>query len=297
MDGSGPFDSNGSLEMTAAEVVKNFRLVQQEVMRRPVIVTRHGKPGMAILPYTEWRDGKASARRKLLAVIDQLDEAYLGLDGAWQISALNRPAELYFGMPRAQIMGVRLGDAFPAIVGTEAEGYLQRAMEQGEEVNFAWKSVLHPDRKITVCAFPLPRDEGGIGVLFKSVPESEALRAELSLEQKRMAAVLCEIPSVAMIDIDRDGLISGWTGAAEAMLGWSAKEALGQPIESIYTSEAREAGTIWREMAFARRDGRAEMVTTHLSKKGTEVACLSVLVPLHQTNGRFLKILRPKETG
>lgn len=294
MDGSGPPTLGEDREMTAAEVVRKFSEVQAIVMGSgPVVITRHGKPAITLVRYEAWRDSKSMVRQKLTTVLNELDDAYLSLDRDWRITTLNRAAERYFGVPVDAVIGIELGKAFPPITGTEAEGHLRHAMEQGEVIEFPWKSVLHAKRNINVRVFPLHREEGGVGVLFSSAPEEQRLGSDLTLERKRLAALLNVAGNWAVIDIDRHGIITGWSEGARDLLGWSAQEAVGEAVDLIYTRAAQEAGTIWREMAFAHRDGRAELETVHVSKSGIEVPCLDVLVPVGDAEGRFLKVLRP----
>ena len=295
MDGSSSPDIGMVHEMTAVEVVRNFSEVQLTAMRvGPVVITRHGKPAVALVSYESWRDTKRQAQQKLTTVLDELEDAYLSLDRDWRITTLNRPAELYFGIPRDAVVGVELGTAFPAIVGTEAEDRLRRAMEQGEGISFPWKSVLHSKRSISVRAFPLHRDEGGIGVLFRSLPEEQSLKAELDVERKRLQTLMGVMGDRVVIDVDRHGIVLEWSPAAEGLFGWSAAEAVGRSVELIYSDAAREAGVIWKEFSFAHRQGRAEMLTVHVSKTGTEVPCKDLLVPIHDGEGRFLKIIEPR---
>lgn len=60
-------------------------------------------------------------------------------------------------------------------------------------------------------------------------------------QRERSAAVIDQTTTDAFITCDRAGRISHWNAAAEALLGWSRAEALGQPITIIIPPALREA--------------------------------------------------------
>ena len=283
------------IEMTAAEAARSFGRIQDNAFDQTVIVTRHGKPSLALVPFGLWSRADSQALQTLTHVLDQIEEAYLGLDHQWKCTSMNRAAEQYFGLDRSDILGRDLWEAFPPIVGTEAEGHLRRAMDQGAATSFPWKSVVRSGRSLVVRAFPVPGAEGGIGVIFSSIAETQRLTSLVAVEKSRTAALMSELPGWAVIDLDQDGVVTAWDDQAESLLGWSRAEMLGRSVETIYAPDAREGGSIWREMASARREGRSETRAVHISKSGEEVRCLDLLVRASEIDGQFFKILRPDD--
>ena len=77
----------------------------------------------------------------------------------------------------------------------------------------------------------------------------------------------------AMIVTDTHGTITDWSAGAEKLLGWSAGEAVGQPVDMIYSHEDRAAGAPQEEMNTALALGRSANVRWHMRKDGVAVFC------------------------
>ena len=108
----------------------------------------------------------AAQQRKLQIVLDHISEGYMSLDCDWGYRTVNRVAELFLGHAREDLTGKVWTEAFPAARNSAAETQLRRVMDHGVPVRFEWASVIHPDRRLEVQAFPLPLPEGGIGIVF-----------------------------------------------------------------------------------------------------------------------------------
>jgi diguanylate cyclase (GGDEF)-like protein/PAS domain S-box-containing protein len=90
---------------------------------------------------------------------------------------------------------------------------------------------------------------------------SERRRAEAAL---RYQASLVTHVSDAIIGIDAQGRIESWNPAAEATYGWTAEEAIGQPVTSLLTG-GRDRGTMLEggERIHLRKDGH--LIETRVS--------------------------------
>ena len=108
----------------------------------------------------------AAQQRKLQIVLDHISEGYMSLDCDWGYRTVNRVAELFLGHAREDLTGKVWTEAFPAARNSAAETQLRRVMDHGVPVRFEWASVIHPDRRLEVQAFPLPLPEGGLGIVF-----------------------------------------------------------------------------------------------------------------------------------
>ena len=59
-----------------------------------------------------------------------------------------------------------------------------------------------------------------------------AAAADAASAGARLAAILDASPD-AIFSVTLDGIITSWNRAAESMFGWSAAEAVGQPVSLI----------------------------------------------------------------
>lgn len=99
----------------------------------------------------------------------------------------------------------------------------------------------------------------------------------------------------AMFTTDAEARITAWNPAAEALLGWTEKEAVGQPMEIIYTPEDRLAGRPDEEVAAALRFGRAVAGRWHIKKDLTRFwgsGELTVVAGTGAVPYGFVKVMR-----
>ncbi|MCC2975666.1 PAS domain S-box protein [Sphingomonas sp. PL-96] len=97
----------------------------------------------------------------------------------------------------------------------------------------------------------------------------------------------------AIITFDEHGNITSWNPGAEAILGWSPEEAIGQHGRIIFTEEDQAAGSPEHELGRARSDGRAVNERFHLRQNGSRFWGSGLMMPL-KTGPGFLKIVRDR---
>jgi PAS domain S-box-containing protein len=111
--------------------------------------------------------------------------------------------------------------------------------------------------------------------------------------EERMRALLRAANDYAVIETDRDGRIMFWNSGAEALLGWSEQEALGQNASIVFTPEDRDAGAPEKERSDALVNGRSDSERWHLRKDGSRFyAHERVIASVDGERQRFLKLLR-----
>lgn len=121
------------------------------------------------------------------------------------------------------------------------------------------------------------------------------LNAALRASEERLDAVVESATDNAIIQMDFDGRITGWSPGAERVLGWSAAEAIGQDGAIIWTPEDCAAALPERERRLADMAGSAAGDRWHVKRDGTRFWGSGHLTPLR--NGRprgYLKVLRDR---
>jgi PAS domain S-box-containing protein len=104
-----------------------------------------------------------------------------------------------------------------------------------------------------------------------------------------------EVRDYAIIVMDPKNRVQMWNRGAREMLGFTAKEMSGKSARVIFTPEDRAAKVPEKEMAAARRDGRAEDERWHLRKNGQRFWGSGVMTALHGDDGSiiaYVKLLR-----
>jgi PAS domain S-box-containing protein len=128
-----------------------------------------------------------------------------------------------------------------------------------------------------------------LGPVIDRLQKVSALRRS----EERFRLVVGQALDYAIFVSDPEDRITDWLPGAEAVYGWSAEEALGQPSSIVFTPEDRAAGASEREAETARREGRAANVRWHLRKDGTRVFIEGSVTALYRETGEvscFVKI-------
>ncbi|GJE44018.1 PAS domain S-box protein [Methylobacterium soli] len=128
-----------------------------------------------------------------------------------------------------------------------------------------------------------------LGPVIDRLQKVSSLRAT----EERFRLVVENARDYAIFTTDPEDRITDWYAGAEAVFGWSAEEAIGQPSAIIFTSEDREAGADEKETETARREGSAPNVRWHLRKDSSRVFIEGMTTTLRAADGSlrgFLKI-------
>lgn len=114
--------------------------------------------------------------------------------------------------------------------------------------------------------------------------EQTAAMYRLIVENARDHAIILTDPA------DR---ITGWLAGAESVFGWTEEEALGRPIDILFTPEDRAAGVPAGERDEAARDGKSPDIRWHVRKDGSRVFIDGRTTALRNRTGHvtgFMKI-------
>lgn len=104
--------------------------------------------------------------------------------------------------------------------------------------------------------------------------------------------VLEHASEFAIITLADDGRIVTWNPGAQRIFGYTAAEAVGQPLSRLFSETDIAAGVAQRELAVARRTGKAEDSRWHVRKDGARFWGNGVLMRIEGHAPAFLKILR-----
>lgn len=146
-----------------------------------------------------------------------------------------------------------------------------------------------------------PRDFGDEDIKFLRTyatilgPIIDRLRKVRSLRasEERFRLIVETARDYAIFTTDAQDRIDGWYSGAEAVFGWTGKEAIGQSASITFTPEDRKADVDKNEVETARRDGSAQNVRWHMRKDGERVFIEGAVWALHDADGTvqgFVKV-------
>jgi len=224
---------------------------------------------------------------QLAAIVENSNDAIIsrGLDRA--ILTWNAAAERLFGYTAAEVIGRNVSLLIPADQESRlAQG--RALLEEGLHVS-AYDAVrVGKDGRridVSVTASPIKDASGkmtGVSLVLRDIGERK--RAEV--EHAQLAAIV-ESSNDAILIRGPERTILSWNTAAERLFGWSAQEAVGQPIDLIVPPE--RIGTL---QPFIERAARGEPVspieTTHLRKDGARIATQVTFSPVMDKQGNVI---------
>jgi two-component system CheB/CheR fusion protein len=112
------------------------------------------------------------------------------------------------------------------------------------------------------------------------VSESRKNSEALKRSEERLRITMESATDFAIITLDVEGRILGWSAGAENIFGYTEAEALGKHASLIFTPEDLAAGIPGKEMLQAKTDGRAIDERWHLHKNGARLFMSGVLAPI-----------------
>ena len=162
--------------------------------------------------------------------------SYVGPDRRYV--TCNAEYSKWFGVSREEIVGrpMRdvLGDDAWRVVGPHIEkAFTGEPSEYEAEVNYR-----HGGRRAIYARYTPHRDAAGATVGVVCLVTDITSRTQASHARTRLAAVV-DWSEDAIVTKNLDGIITTWNRGAAKLFGYSAEEAVGQPVTMLIPEERR----------------------------------------------------------
>jgi PAS domain S-box-containing protein len=258
---------------------------------------------VGVLEHFKYRQKTAErirGERKWLEVtLASIGDAVLATDNQGRISFLNKTAESLTGWTEALARGKPLDEVFRIIneqTRNKVENPVTKVLREGVVVGLANHTVLiarnGTERPIDDSAAPIFDESGdvyGVVLVFRDATSQREAQEAL----QKLAAIV-QFSDDAMISKTIDGTITSWNAGAERLFGFTAGEAIGQPIDLIVPGDRREeeAGIMRRLTAGERVD---HFDTVRRRKDGSRFDASLSISPIKNSYGEIVgasKVLR-----
>ena len=126
------------------------------------------------------------------------------------------------------------------------------------------------DATVSVKCLRLP--DGSVDyfvAVLQYVTERKRAEEALRASEERLRLLIESAEDYAIMTLDNEGHISGWSAGAVRMFGYTEGEIIGHPGEVLFTPEDRERGSLPADMRQTKDEGRAEEEHDYLRKDGT----------------------------
>ncbi len=135
----------------------------------------------------------------------------------------------------------------------------------------------------------------GVVITFVDITRLKLAETALRTSEERHRLILEGVAEYAILILDQDGRFVTWSKSAERILGYAQSEALGEPLELIYTDEDQASRTMHKELQQARDNKSITEERWHLRKDGSKFWGMGVFSALYDESNRlygFVKVLR-----
>ena len=234
------------------------------------------------------------SEEKLAVTLDSIGDAVLATDAEGRVTRLNPIAEKLTGWSEAEAKGRPVAEVFH-IINEETRALsvipVEKVLATGEIHGLANHTIIiardGTERPIADSAAPIRDKNGqvlGVVLVFRDVTQEK----HLEKIQKQFTAIV-ESSDDAIISKSLDGLITGWNAGAERMFGYSAQEAVGQPMLMLIPPErADEEPGILARMRRGERIDHFE--TRRVRKDGVAIDVAVTLSPIKDAAGEVIGI-------
>jgi PAS domain S-box-containing protein len=220
----------------------------------------------------------------LAAIVEFSADAIVTKDLNGVITSWNQAAEKVFGYTAAEAVGKSVTLLIPDDRIDEEPGILAR-IRRGESVEHYETVRKTKDGRlidISLTVSPIRREDGvvvGASKVARDVSDRRRAEAELT----HMASIV-ESSNDAIISKDLNGIIQTWNQGAQAIFGYTAEEAIGQPVTMLIPEERidEEPGILSR----IRRGEAVDHYETIRKRKDGSLINISLNVsPVRDTHG------------
>jgi PAS domain S-box-containing protein len=225
------------------------------------------------------------------AILDNIVDGLITIDRFGIVLSFNKAAETIFQYSADEVIGHNVNMLMPEPYHAQHDGYLQNYLNTGEAKIIGIGREVSGLRK-NGSTFPMDLSVSKIAIddqlMFAGLVRDISEQKQAEEVKSRLAAIIASSED-AIISKSLDGIISSWNPAAEHMFGYSADEAIGQPMKLIIPPDyLQEEPEILQKIASGERYEHFE--TVRIKKDGTRLDISASISPIKNHAGRIIGV-------
>ncbi|HEX2954712.1 MAG TPA: PAS domain-containing protein [Bacillota bacterium] len=226
----------------------------------------------------------ANSRQSVIDIVESITDGFFAVDREWRYQFINKAGEKFLsGKAPANLIGKRMVDEFPEIIGTPVYQHYLFAMNERKPTVFVEQHS--QETWLEVRVYPA-RD----GILIFSSDITERMRMEQSLtaEKELLSTIIASIGE-GVIAAGTEGQILMMNKVAETLTGWGMKEALNAPINNVLYVMNDKTSEPYEHLIEDALLAQAPIVLEHvilatreLHEKSISLCCTPMINPVNQ---------------
>ncbi len=230
-----------------------------------------------------------AAEIRIRAIIENILDGMIIVDRAGTITLMNPAAERLFGCGKHEMLNQAFLTLVPQAYNTEADLQLvdweEFTKRTGTTVLAVGRTRRHVTFPIEISLAKMTVDQSTLYVaMIRDVTERKRFEREIAAEKENLAVTLRSIGD-GVITTDVQGKIIMINQAAEALTGWTAEEAKGHPLKSVFKISIDLAAPTRGQRSTYRNEAYSLLLklpsnATLVSRDGTEHLIEQVVSPI-----------------
>ncbi|MFB6173010.1 MAG: PAS domain-containing protein [Halobacteriales archaeon] len=184
----------------------------------------------------EARNELEERKRQYETLAERVSDAYYAVDDDWTITYWNEAMAALTGTPAEAVLGERLWEAFPELLGTENETEYRAAMETREPRSFETHLGEPFDYWVEIDIHP---DDDGLSIFSREITERKERERELEQAERRLDAIIHNTSEAIYIK-NRESEYVFINEVGAAVFGAEPEEVRGRDDWELFDEESAE---------------------------------------------------------
>jgi PAS domain S-box-containing protein len=237
---------------------------------------------------------------RIRSIIENILDGMITVDEEGVIRSMNPSAEKMFGCINNEMVGHKFTKLVPKSYGSEGQpvacAWDDLARQTGSTTLAVGRTRRHATFPIEISLSEMVVDKQKLYVaMVRDVTERKRFELEIAADKESLAVTLRSIED-GVITTDVQGRIIMINKAGENLTGWSSREAIGQPLKSVFNiaidlaAQARAQKSGYRNEAHSILLSMPENATLR-SREGTERVIEQVASPIRDSKNEVAGVV------
>jgi len=237
---------------------------------------------------------------RIRSIIENILDGMITVDEQGIICSMNTSAEKMFGCINNEMVGHKFTKLVPKSYGAEPEPVVcawdDLARRTGSTTMAVGRTRRHATFPIEISLSEMVVDKQKLFVaMVRDVTERRRFEQEIAADKESLAVTLRSIED-GVITTDVQGKIIMINNAGENLTGWTSKEAIGQPLKSVYNIAIDLAAQARAQRTGSRNEAQSILLSmpenaTLRSREGREHVIEQVASPIRDSKNEVAGVV------
>ena len=243
------------------------------------------------------RQDLETERFLLASIVNSSQDSVMSIDTDRRITSWNRSAQRIYGYSRAEAIGKPFSMlALPTDLDSLLETLLRvQDSQQGETSDTIRLNKNGKEMWLSITLSPIRNEAGkvvGVSTVARDISERRIAETHSQQNSERLRMIIETVTEYAIFSLDLDRKIITWNSGAQALLGYTAEQAIGSSGDIIFTEEDRALGAPEHEASTAVSEGRAADERWHLRKDGSRFWASGVMMAMRDSEEKVVGLVK-----